>query len=89
MKNKDYKVVTWSDGFARWHATVIFLTPLGNTPKAEAIAHRALKAGKVAIRREITERMNPNRCKRLSYVISANSTEPGTGRLEALTISEQ
>ena len=88
MKTKDYNVVTWSDGFARWHATAVFLTPLANTPKAEQIAHRALKACKVAIRREITERMNPTRCKRLSYVVSANSVEPGSGRLESVTISE-
>lgn len=88
MKNKDYKVVTWADGFARWHATVIFMTPLGNTPKAKLIAHRALKASKAAIRREISERNEPHKTKRLSYVISANSTEPGSGRLEAVTISE-
>ena len=86
--NKDYKVVTWADGFTRWHSTVIFLTPLGNTSKAEVIASRALKAAKAAIRREIAERNEPYKTKRLSYVVSANSTEPGTGRLEAVTISE-
>lgn len=86
--NKDYSVVTWADGFARWHAKAVFSTALGNLPEADAIAYRAIKACKVAIRREISERMAPKQCRRLTYQVTANSFQPGSGRLESITISE-
>ena len=86
---KDYKLNTYADGFGVWHSEILFTPPIGNTGEAERVADNAMRSAKRHIRQAITERMNPTKCKRLSYKVSANRTEPGIGRLASLTITEK
>jgi ribosome-binding factor A len=85
---KNYTITTYANGFGVWHATAYFPIALGNTGEAQRIAYNALRACKRAIRREITERMNPTQCKRLSYQVKDNIVTPAIGTLRSITISE-
>jgi len=86
---KDYKLNTYADGFGIWHSEIIFTPPIGNTGEADRVAANAMRNAKRHIRQAITERMEPTQCKRLSYKVSANTSEPGIGRLATLTITEK
>jgi hypothetical protein len=86
---KDYKLNTYADGFGIWHSEIIFTPPIGNTGEADRVGANAMRNAKRHIRQAITERMEPTKCKRLSYKVSANSFEPGIGRLASLTITEK
>jgi hypothetical protein len=88
-KQNGYTLNTYADGFGRWHTQIKFSTALGNTAEAERIADNALKAAKRAIRGAIVERMQPTPTRRLSYEVTANEFQPGSGCLRALTISEK
>jgi hypothetical protein len=85
----NYKLNTYADGFGIWHAEITFTPPIGNTGEADRVAANAMRNAKRHIREAITERMEPKKCKRLSYKVSANTTEPGIGRLATLTITEK
>ena len=87
--NKDFTLLTWANGYGIWHAKATFEPALGNTPAANAIVERALKQMKRSIRAEISERMAPKKCCRLSYEVKNNETQLGTGRLISLTIAER
>jgi hypothetical protein len=86
---KDYKLNTYADGFGMWHSQIFFSVPMGNTGLAERIIANAIRNAKRHIRQATTERMEPTKCKRLSYFVSQNKDEPGSGRLTSLTISEK
>jgi len=88
-KAKDYTLKTYANGFGVWHSEIVFSGPMGNTGEAERIIFNAMSNAKKQIRKAITERMEPKKCKRLSYEVSANTVEPGIGRLTSLTIREK
>ena len=85
---KDYKLNTYADGFGIWHSEILFSGPMGNTGEAERIIYNAIANAKRHIRQAIQERMS-SKTKRLSYKVSANTVEPGIGRLTSLTITEK
>ena len=87
-KAKDYTLNTYANGFGIWHAEIFFTSPMGNTGEAERIISNAIANAKRHIRQAIQERMS-SKTKRLSYEVSANTTEPGIGRLTSLTIREK
>ena len=87
-KMKNYKLNTYANGFGIWHAEIVFTPAVGNTGEAQQIIANAIANAKRHIRQAITERMDPKKCKRLSYEISANSSY-GTGHLASLTIREK
>lgn len=86
---KDYELNVYANGFGVWHAEIIFTPPIGNTGEAERVAGNARRNAKRHIRQAITERMKPKKTKRLAYKVSANTVEPGIGRLATLTICEK
>ena len=86
---KDYKLNTYADGYGIWHSQIFFTSPMGNNAEAERIISNAIANAKRNIRQAITERMEPIKTKRLSYKVSANTVEPGIGRLTSLTITEK
>jgi hypothetical protein len=86
--SKDYEIIYWADGFARWYAKATFETALGNTSEAIAILAKAEKKAKQVIRREIQERMNA-KVRRLSYEVVANETQLGSGRVISITWAEK
>jgi hypothetical protein len=87
-KAKDYTLNTYANGFGIWHSQIFFSSPMGNTGEAERIISNAIANAKRHIRQAIQERMS-SKTKRLSYEVSANTTEPGIGRLTSLTIREK
>lgn len=86
-KQEDYKLNTYADGFGIWHCHIVYPIALGNSGEAEAIAAKSMQAAKRAIRREIVERMEPKKTRRLSYKVKANGTA-NDNRLIWLTIAE-
>ena len=86
--SKDYKLNTYANGFGIWHAEIIFTPPIGNTGEADRVADNAMRNAKRHIRQAIQERMS-GKTRRLSYKVSSNSFEPGSGRLATLTITEK
>jgi hypothetical protein len=88
QKAKDYKLNTYADGFGVWHCEITFSYPgMGNTWEAERVISNAMKNAKREIRKAITERTSA-RVRRLSYKVSDNTAQPGSGRLTSLTITE-
>ena len=85
---KEYELNTYADGFGIWHSKIIFTPPIGNTGEAERVADNAIRNAKRKIRQAIAERMS-SQPRRLSYEVSANSSQLGSGRLVSLTISEK
>jgi hypothetical protein len=83
-----YRLHTYADGYGNWHARIVFTTALGNTAEADRIASNAMQSAKRAIRAAIVERMQPIGTRRLKYRVSENKSEPGSGRLMELVISE-
>jgi hypothetical protein len=84
---EDYKLNTYADGFGIWHCRITYPIALGNSGEAEAIAGKSMQAAKRAIRREIVERSEPVKVKRLSYKVAANDIA-SDNRLRSLTIAE-
>jgi hypothetical protein len=88
-KGKDYKLNTYADGFGVWHSEITFSYPgMGNTWEAEIVISNAMKNAKREIRKAITERTSA-KVRRLSYKVSDNTTQLGSGRLTSLTITEK
>jgi hypothetical protein len=87
-KAKDYTLNIFANGFGIWHAEIVFTPPIGNTGEADRVAYNAMTAAKRQIRKAICER-TAGAVKRLSYKVSANTSEPGIGRLATLTICEK
>jgi hypothetical protein len=87
-KMSDYKLNTYANGFGIWHAEIFFTPPIGNTGEADRVADNAMRNAKRHIRQAIAERMS-SKPRRLSYKVSSNSFEPGSGRLATLTICEK
>jgi hypothetical protein len=85
---KDYTLNTYANGFGVWHSEIFFTPPIGNTGEADRIADNAMRNAKRHIRQAIAERMS-SKPRRLSYEVSSNSFEPGSGRLATLTITEK
>jgi hypothetical protein len=83
----DYKLSAYANGFGIWHCRITYPIALGNTGEAEAIITKSMRAAKRAIRREIVERMEPVKTRRLSYKVAANDTA-SDNRLRSLTIAE-
>jgi len=86
-KMEDYKLNTYADGFGVWHCEITYPGGIGNTWEAEAIADKSMRAAKRAIRREIVERSEPVKVKRLSYKVAANDLA-ASNLLYSLTIAE-
>lgn len=84
---EDYKLNTYADGFGVWHCQITYPGGIGNTWEAEAIADKSMRAAKRAIRREIVERSEPLKVKRLSYKVAANDLA-ASNLLYSLTIAE-
>jgi hypothetical protein len=84
---KDYKLNTYANGFGVWHCEITYPGGIGNTWEAEAIADKSMRAAKRAIRREIVERSEPVKVKRLSYKVAANDLA-ASNLLYSLTIAE-
>ena len=84
---EDYKLNTYADGFGVWHCQITYPGGIGNTWEAEAIADKSMRAAKRAIRREIVERSEPVKVKRLSYKVAANDLA-ASNLLYSLTIAE-
>lgn len=83
----DYKLNTYGGYLGEWYCRITYPIALGNSGIAEAIKAKSMRAAKRAIRREITLRMDPVPCKRLSYKITANDLT-SDNRLRSLTIAE-
>lgn len=83
----DYRLNTYANGFGIWHCHITYPIALGNSLMAQFIIEKSVRAAKRAIRREIVERMQPKKTKRLSYKIAANDTA-SDNRLRSLTIAE-
>jgi hypothetical protein len=89
QKAKDYKLNTYADGFGVWHCEITFSYPgMGNTGEAERVISNAMTNARREIRRAICERTS-GKVRRLSYEVSDNTTQPGSGRLTSLTIREK
>lgn len=100
---KDYKLTAWANGFGTWLCRIDFTTPLGNTGEADRVAANAMRAAKRRIRQEIQARQGQpigrlnfveipthNHARpKTAFVVVANETEPGIGRLMSLTIAEK
>ena len=86
-KMEDYKLNTYADGFGVWHCEITYPGGIGNTWEAEAIAAKSMRAAKRAIRREIVERSEPVKVKRLSYKVAANDY-CASNHCHGLTIAE-
>lgn len=84
---EDYKLMTYGGYQGEWYCRITYPIALGNTGQAEAIMAKSMRAAKRAIRREITLRMDPVPCKRLSYKIIDNELT-STNRMVSLTIAE-
>jgi hypothetical protein len=84
---RDYKLNTYADGFGVWHCQITYPGGIGNTWEAEAIADKSMRAAKRAIRREIVERSEPVKVRRLSYKVAANDLA-ASNLLYSLTIAE-
>jgi hypothetical protein len=84
---EDYKLNTYADGFGVWHCEITYPGGIGNTWEAEAIADKSMRAAKRAIRREIVERSEPVKVKRLSYKVAANDY-CASNHCHGLTIAE-
>jgi hypothetical protein len=84
---RDYKLNTYADGFGIWHCQITYPIALGNSGEAEAIAANSMRAAKRAIRREIVERSEPVKVRRLSYKVAANDLA-ASNLLYSLTIAE-
>ena len=84
---EDYKLNTYANGFGIWHCQITYPGGIGNSPEAEAIADKSMRAAKRAIRREIVERSEPVKVKRLSYKVAANDLA-ASNLLYSLTIAE-
>ncbi len=85
---KDYKLNIYANGFGIWHAEIVFTPPIGNTGEADRVAANAMRNAKRHIRQAIQERQ-ASKVRRLAYKVSANTSEPGIGRLATLTICEK
>jgi hypothetical protein len=85
---KDYKLNTYANDFGIWHAEIVFTPPIGNTGEADRVAANAMRNAKRHIRQAIQERQ-ASKVRRLAYKVSANTSEPGIGRLATLTICEK
>ena len=85
---KHYKINTFANGFGIWYADILFSSPIGNTGEAERIISNAIKNAKRAIRREIQERLDPKKARRLSYEI-VSSNQLSTNQLTAIRIREK
>lgn len=88
IKQKDYRLNAYADGFGVWHCEIFFTTPLGNTGEADRVAFNAMAAAKRKIRQEIADRM-AGRPRRLAYQVVKNESQLGSGRLLSLTIAEK
>ncbi len=86
-KMEDYKLNTYADGFGIWHCQITYPGGIGNSPEAEAIADKSMRAAKRAIRAAIVERCETTRIKRLSYKVAANDS-CSVNHLHSLTIAE-
>jgi len=84
---EDYKLNTYADGFGIWHCEITYPGGIGNSHEAEAIANKSMQAAKRAIRREIVERSQPVKVKRLSYKVAANDIA-ASNLMYGLTIAE-
>lgn len=82
---KGYDLTIWANGFREWHGKVTFTVPVGNTPEAVALIYRADKYAKTNLRRIIANSDGIGRGYRLRYEITANQTQPGSGRLVSVT----
>lgn len=84
---EDYKLLTYGGYQGEWYCRITYPIALGNTGQAEAIIAKSMRAAKRAIRREIVQRSEPVKVKRLSYKITANDLT-SDNRMRALTIAE-
>ena len=70
-----------------WHCHIVYPVALGNSGQAEAIISKSMQAAKRTIRREIVERSEPVKVKRLSYKVAANDY-CASNHCHGLTIAE-
>ena len=84
---QDYKLNTYATGYGIWHCHIVYPVALGNSGQAEAIISKSMQAAKRTIRREIVERMEPKKTRRLSYKVAANDIA-SDNRLRSITIAE-
>lgn len=86
---KHYTLETWANGYRQWFTKIRFTPPgLGNTPEAQALAHRALRNAKRHLRKTIQQHDNAHPTYRFAWVIIDNHETPN-GRLQSLTITER
>jgi hypothetical protein len=88
MKNTGYTLNTWANGHRQWYTRATFDPPLGNTPEAQRVAHRALNAAKRQTRQTIQTHDNAHPAYRFAWEICHNH-EDSLGRLHGFTIGEK
>ena len=98
MKERDYTITTWADGFGVWHARADFPYGCGNTGDGERLLANARRASRSASRvvrsratisRTIAARAARRRVSAyLRLEVVANRERPSSGALASITWAE-